>query len=94
MVVVTSGKHGAAAGSGDGTTLFERAITLDSPQEVTGAGDAFAAGFCACYLYGEKITECLRWGILNATACIQQIGAQNGLLTFEEMKKGYRKQYR
>lgn len=92
-VVVTSGKHGAAAGSGDGTVLFENAIAPDDLQEVTGAGDAFASGFIAAYLYGKKLIECLRWGVLNATACIQQIGAQNGLLTFEGLRKRYREQY-
>lgn len=94
IVVVTSGKHGAAAGNGEGTVLFCNSIQPEDLQEVTGAGDAFASGFTASYLYGEKITECLRWGILNATACIQKVGAQNGLLTFAGLKKWYRKQYR
>lgn len=90
VVAVTSGKHGAASGAGDGTVLFEDAIPPDDIQEVTGAGDAFASGFIAAYLYGKKLVECLRWGILNSTACIQKIGAQNGLLTFEGVRKRYR----
>ncbi len=94
IVVVTSGKEGASAGGRDGTALFSRAIPPDDLQEVTGAGDAFAVGFASAYFYGKKLTECLRWGILNATACIQKIGAQNGLLMLTEMKKRYRKQYR
>ena len=93
IVVVTSGKHGASAGGRDGTVLFERSIPPDDLQEVTGAGDAFAVGFTSAYFYGKKLTECLRWGALNATACIQKIGAQNGLLTIGALRKRYKMEY-
>lgn len=53
----------------------------------TGAGDAFASGFLAATIHGETTEQSLRWGTANASAVIQKLGAQNGLLSLRDLKK-------
>lgn len=48
-------------------------IAVDS----VGAGDAFAAGYCAAMLRGEPLHECLRWG----NACGSYLAAHHGVLS-------------
>lgn len=93
VVAMTAGKNGAYAYDRKSKEpLFER--TLEVPiEEVTGAGDAFSSGFVAAYIKKKTLRECLRWGILNATACIQKIGAQNGLLSLGQMHQRYKRYY-
>lgn len=50
-------------------------------QDTTGAGDAFAAGFLGEYLKTDSIKKGLTFASKNAASVIQQLGAQNGLLT-------------
>lgn len=52
-----------------------------------GAGDAYTSGFLSGYLLGFDIPECMRRGCFNAFSVINKIGAQEGLLTKEEMEK-------
>jgi len=55
--------------------------------EKTGAGDSFNAGFLAAVLKGSSLTQAMAWGNLNAASVVQQVGAQRGLLTEEQLKK-------
>ena len=94
VIVITCGKEGAYTQCNTSSSIyFEKSLPVPV-QEVTGAGDAFSSGFLAAYLYKKPLQECLRWGMLNASFCIQKIGAQNGLLTLNGMKKKYRIWYR
>lgn len=93
--VITAGKKGAYAAELRSTKIsFVRGITREKLQEVTGAGDAFSSGFIAGYIKHKNSEQALRWGVLNATACIKKIGAQNGLLTFRNLRTEYRKHYK
>jgi ribokinase len=51
------------------------------PFEITGAGDAFASTVVAALAMGMPLHTALLWGPVNASAVIQEIGAQKGLLT-------------
>ena len=93
-VAITCGKQGAYAKQKDAKETFYIPSLSVNIQEVTGAGDAFASGFMTAYIKGKSLQECLRWGILNSTSCIQHIGAQNGLLTRAHLAKLYKKHYR
>ena len=63
----------------------------------TGAGDAFASAFFACLILNKEINEenikkAIIWGSANASANIEKLGAQIGLLkkkdfSFYEKKK-------
>jgi sugar/nucleoside kinase (ribokinase family) len=46
----------------------------------TGAGDAFGSGFVTGYIEKKNIADAIQLGTANATACLQQLGATNGLL--------------
>jgi len=83
IVVITGGKDGAEAFDGK---IFYKIEALNKKRvDATGAGDSFAVGFVAkLILEGnfarENIIEALKWGIINSTSVVNQIGAQAGLL--------------
>jgi ribokinase len=56
------------------------------PFEITGAGDALASGTVAALALGKSLEEALRWGSADASAVLQEIGAQKGLLTREQLE--------
>ncbi len=47
-----------------------------SPDDLTGAGDLFAAGFLHGYIKKLSIKECLKEGTQMSSRVIQQIGAR------------------
>lgn len=55
--------------------------------DVTGAGDAFTSGFLGALLLGKTLDECLRFGMANSQAVIQQYGCNAGLQTAAEIEK-------
>lgn len=78
-LAITDGARGAYAA--EGRTVF-RALTTNVPTvNVTGAGDAFGAGFVAGIISKQSLTAGLQIGMLNAESVIQHIGAKNGILT-------------
>jgi sugar/nucleoside kinase (ribokinase family) len=99
IVVMTKGKEGAKAY--DGRVFYKIDIIKDAKRvDATGAGDSFAVGFLGKLIlsdYDEKannkdlICEALKCGIINSTSVVGQIGAQKGLLTFEEIEKEFSK---
>jgi sugar/nucleoside kinase (ribokinase family) len=59
-----------------------------APYEITGAGDALASTTVAALAMGESLENALRWGSVNASAVLQKIGAQEGLLTRAQLEEG------
>ena len=55
--------------------------------EKTGAGDAYTAGFLAAILNGVSSKEAMIWGSVNAASVIQKVGAEEGLLTKQELEE-------
>jgi len=55
------------------------------PYEITGAGDALASTTVAALELGKPLSEALMWGATNASGVLQEIGAQKGLLTLDQL---------
>lgn len=81
IVVVTDGPDGAYAS--DGENRFRMPLYPDPkpPFERTGAGDAFASTFVAALIKGNTIEGALQWAPINSMNVVQHVGAQEGLLT-------------
>lgn len=87
IVVITDGRNGSFA-SFDGREFWHVGIPEDSPVvEMTGAGDAYSTGFLAAQIQEKDLPDCMIWGTMNATSVVQYVGAREGLLTQEGMKK-------
>ena len=78
IIIVTKGGEGALVVQGD---VLYRASAPETQRlvEKTGAGDAFASGFLSGYIK-KDIVYGIQFGVANATSCIREVGAKNGLL--------------
>lgn len=85
IVVITDGPAGAYAS--DGENRFKMPLYPDPapPVERTGAGDAFASTFVAAIMKGNTIEGALQWAPINSMNVVQNVGAQAGLLTENEL---------
>ncbi|MFA5927574.1 MAG: carbohydrate kinase family protein [Patescibacteria group bacterium] len=95
IVVVTDGKEGVRAY--DGEVFYQVDIIRNVTRvDATGAGDSFASGFMARFIDGQAkgeldrdvICDALKYGIVNSTSVVAQIGAQKGLLSVSAIEKG------
>jgi sugar/nucleoside kinase (ribokinase family) len=88
MAVITDDKRGSYAIEADGATMWHIPRYPDprAPFEITGAGDALASSTVAALALGFPLKEALKWGPTNASAVLQKIGAQAGLLTRAELE--------
>lgn len=86
IVVMTDGRDGAYAY--DGTRFLFVPMYPDDrePFERTGAGDAFASTVTSALALGKPLEEALLWGPINSMAVVQQVGAQDGLLTRDALE--------
>lgn len=88
IVVITDDTRGAYAIDETGAMVHvPRYPDPRPPYEITGAGDAFASTTTVALSLGKDLGEALRWGATNASAVLQEIGAQKGLLTREQLEK-------
>ena len=64
-------------------------ITSDPapPYERTGAGDSFASTFISALTLGKTPSEAITWAPINSMSVVQKVGAQEGLLTRDELEK-------
>ena len=85
IVVITNGIKGSFAY--DGERYYESGIYPGRTIETTGAGDSFASAFITAIIEGENILSALRWGAVNASSVVEQVGAQKGLLSKEGIKR-------
>lgn len=86
VVVITDGEQGAYAIDREGKKFYQPKVAT-TVVEKTGAGDSFATGFLAAYMKDVAVGESLSWGAVNAVSVIGKVGAQEGLLTREQMKE-------
>lgn len=86
IVVITDGPNGAY--TFDGKELWYMPMYPDPqpPLSRTGAGDAFSSTFTSALALGKSIPEALTWAPVNAMSVVQQIGAQKGLLTRDQIE--------
>lgn len=87
IVVITDGPKGAYCF--DGATKWFMPIYPDPkpPVERTGAGDSFASTFTSALALGKTIEEALTWAPINSMNVVQHVGAQEGLLSQEELEE-------
>lgn len=87
IVCITDGPAGAYAS--DGTTKYKMPPYPDPapPYERTGAGDAFASTFVAALIQGNNVEGALQWAPINSMNVVQHTGAQEGLLTEQEISE-------
>ncbi|MCM2339375.1 MAG: carbohydrate kinase family protein [Burkholderiales bacterium] len=85
MVVISDGSNGAYLYMNG--ELWHNTIYPDiaPPIDRTGAGDAFSSTFTAALCLGKSPLEAFSWGPINSMSVVQKIGAQEGLLSLEEM---------
>ncbi len=87
IVVITDDARGAMALDQDKNMYHcPRYPDPRKPIEITGAGDAFASTTVAALALGLPLPDALMWGATNASAVLQEIGAQKGLLTREQLE--------
>ncbi|MEX2515031.1 MAG: carbohydrate kinase family protein [Candidatus Paceibacterota bacterium] len=85
IAVITDGPEGAYVF--DGTEGWHMPMYPDPkpPVDRTGAGDSFSSTFTAALALGKDIPTALRWGPVNSMSVVQDIGAQAGLVSQEEL---------
>lgn len=84
-VLITDSMNGAYAH--DGEQYYFMPVYPHEPYERTGAGDAFASTVVSALALGKSIEEALMWGPINSMSVVQQVGAQRGLLSREELEE-------
>jgi sugar/nucleoside kinase (ribokinase family) len=83
MVCLTDGRNGAYCS--DEKNIMHRSIKKVKTVDVTGAGDAFAAGFLGYFLKGQSREKSLKAGIINSASVVKYVGTTRGLLTKKEI---------
>ena len=87
IVIITNDRKGAYARTAEGVYYFIPMYPDTRPPfERTGAGDAFASSVATALALGLPIEEALLWGPTNSMCVVQEVGAQNGLVTREKME--------
>ncbi|HEY6019024.1 MAG TPA: carbohydrate kinase family protein [Candidatus Paceibacterota bacterium] len=86
VVVITDDKRGSYAIDEQGQMIHcPRYPDPRPPFEITGAGDALASGTTVALSLGKPLAEALMWGSVNASSVLQEIGAQKGLLSRDQL---------
>lgn len=81
VICITDGPNGAHASAPEGRFFMPIYPDPAPPYERTGAGDAFASTFTAAIMRGKGVQEALMWGPINSMNVVQNVGAQEGLLS-------------
>ncbi len=86
IVLITDGPNGAF--SFDGNQMLKIPMYPDPrpPVDRTGAGDAFTSTFSIALALGKTIEEAMLWAPINSMSVVQQVGAQQGLLTKQALE--------
>ncbi|MFA5995010.1 MAG: PfkB family carbohydrate kinase [Patescibacteria group bacterium] len=86
LLLVTDGRNGAQVF--DGKQFYFAKPNNDKPIDTTGAGDSFGASFIAGLIkYPNNINLALCIATVNTTANVAKTGAQNGLLTWSQLRQ-------
>ncbi|HEY4489846.1 MAG TPA: carbohydrate kinase family protein [Candidatus Paceibacterota bacterium] len=87
IIVLTDGTKGAYVYNGEKILFMPPYPDSKQPYDRTGAGDGFASTFVSALALGLSIEEALCWAPINSMSVVQEIGAQRGLLTKEQIEK-------
>ncbi|MDO8594897.1 MAG: carbohydrate kinase family protein [bacterium] len=87
IVCITDGPKGVYAYDGHMNEYWSMPIYPDPkpPVSRTGAGDAFASTFTVAIILGKSVHDALRWAPINSAYVVQEVGAQKGLLSREQL---------
>ena len=87
LSVITEGANGSSAYDGD--TLVKLGVYTDLRPVVdkTGAGDAHSAGVLAALHHGKDLETALKWGNINSSNVIRQVGSIHGQITKDQMEE-------
>ena len=89
IVIITDGKYGVYCY--DGKDFYHANEFNAKVVSTLGAGDAFSSTFTAAYeKFNYDVKKALAYASVNAAAVIEQFGAQEGFLTFDEIEKKLR----
>ncbi len=83
-VVITDGENGSFAIDSQGNIQRAEIIKAEVVDK-TGAGDAYSSAFIAAFVLGKDIKTAMSWGAKNSASAIGKPGAQEGLLTLEQL---------
>lgn len=85
VAVVTDGPDGAYASDRSRKLFMPNYPDSAPPYDRTGAGDAFASTLVAALALGEGLETALEWAPINSMNVVQQLGAQAGLQTRQQI---------
>ncbi len=87
ITVITDGPKGAYVYDGKDNWFMPIYPDKAPPYERTGAGDSFASAFISALALGKTPAEAITWAPINSMSVVQKVGAQEGLLTREQLEK-------
>ena len=87
FIAITQGKKGVKVISRAENKIYQAGIPKSSYLDRTGTGDAFGSGLVSQLIKGRDVIEAIQYGTANATNCLQELGAQNGLLSQDDWGK-------
>jgi sugar/nucleoside kinase (ribokinase family) len=87
IVVITDGPEGAYVYDGK-NVLYSPATSRDKIDS-TGAGDAFGSAFVGGHILNDNLEVALKYGIINSGNVVSEYGAQNGILSKDEIEKRF-----
>jgi ribokinase len=86
IVLITDGPKGAYMLDGEHFYFMPIYPDPKPPVERTGCGDAFASTFVSALAMGKSPLEALVWAPVNPMSVVQYVGAQEGLLSHEQIE--------
>jgi len=86
LIIITDNTNGAYLYDGDHTYHIPMYPDPRPPFERTGCGDAFAATFVSALALGKSPLDAFLWAPVNPMSVAQFIGAQEGLLTRDQLE--------
>ena len=86
IALVTDGPNGAYASDGNKRWWMPLYPDPAPPVDRTGAGDSFASTFTAALMKGADVPSALLWAPINSMNVVQHVGAQEGLLTDDQIE--------
>src|SRR5690606_28647104 len=87
IVVITDGPNGSYASYDFKLVTVPNYPDPAPPYERTGAGDAFASTIVAALALGESMDTAMTWAPVNSAFVVEKMGAQQGLLTADELRQ-------
>jgi sugar/nucleoside kinase (ribokinase family) len=86
IVIITDGHNGSYMYDGEHSYMMPIYPDPRPPLERTGCGDSFASTFVSALIMGRSPLEALVMAPVNPMSVVQFVGAQEGLLTMEQIE--------